>query len=169
MAWPRSLPARACVAWLPLVPLAILNGLLRELLLEPWLGSRVALPLSGLLLALLVVAYAWLVTPWLLRWVPRECRSAGAVWLLLTLAFEFPFGHFVLGRSWSGMLEVLDVSTGNLMPLVLLVTALAPCLAHRWRSAGHSRGQGASQARRRNPGRAGDRAADESRGLDHLP
>jgi hypothetical protein len=143
MPGPYAVLARACVAWLPLVPLAILNGLLREALLEPWLGSRVALPLSGVLLALLVIAYALLVTPWLLRQAPRACRSAGVAWLLLTLAFEFPFGHYVLDRPWSGMLEILDVTRGNLMPLVLVATAVAPCLARRWRRPGPSRREGA--------------------------
>ncbi|MDX1595023.1 MAG: hypothetical protein R3298_12310, partial [Gammaproteobacteria bacterium] len=105
-------------AWLPLVPLAVANGLLRESLLEPVLGPAVALPASGALLALLVTGYAWLVVPALLRDRPRACRGAGTLWLGLTLAFELLFGRYVLGRSWSEILAVFDVSAGNLMVLV---------------------------------------------------
>lgn len=139
MPWSSPLLARACVAWLPLVPLAILNGLLREALLAPWLGSRVALPVSGLLLTGLVVGYAWLVTPWLRRGGGWDCRVAGLAWLVLTLVFEFPFAHYVLGTPWSAMFASLDPTRGNLMFLVLLATACGPCLGARWH-AGTSRG-----------------------------
>ncbi|MDX1593773.1 MAG: hypothetical protein R3298_05950, partial [Gammaproteobacteria bacterium] len=57
------------------------------------------------------------------------CSGVGTLWLGLTLTFELLFGRYVLGRSWSEILAVFDVSAGNLMVLVLLATALAPCLA----------------------------------------
>lgn len=133
---PERLLARAGASWLLLLALAFGNALLRERLLAPWLGPTLALPLSGLLLALLVVGGALLVTPWLLGGDPRGCRHAGLVWLLLTVAFEFPFGHYVLGRSWAELAAQLDVAGGNLMLPVLVVTAVAPCLAARLRGWG---------------------------------
>ena len=127
---------RAALAWIPLLGLAFANALLREALLLPAFGPA-ALPLSGLLLALLVLGYAWLLQPWL-RAVP--CTLTGAAWLLLTLAFEFPFAHYVLGTPWPALAAVLDVGAGNLMLLVLVATAVAPCLAARWRPETRSHG-----------------------------
>ena len=40
--------------WLFMAAIAVGNGLLRESLLVPWLGSGIALPVSGLLLAVLI-------------------------------------------------------------------------------------------------------------------
>jgi hypothetical protein len=45
-----------------------------EHLLAPWRGPTLALPLGGLLLALLVVGCAVLAAPWLLRGDAIDCR-----------------------------------------------------------------------------------------------
>jgi hypothetical protein len=59
---------------------------------------------------------------------------AGLIWLCLTLSFEFGFGLFVQERSWAEMLEAYTFKDGNIWPLVLVVTFLAPLLAARIRS-----------------------------------
>jgi len=57
----------------------------------------------------------------------------GLLWLVLTLLFEFIFGHFVAGKSWQDIAQVFNVKKGDLFLLVLVVTAISPWLAAKIR------------------------------------
>ena len=120
---------KAAAAWLLILACAILNGLLREAVLLPWLGMPGAMVLSGLLLSLCIVAVAVLLGPWLGPLGIGQRLAIGVFWLVLTLAFEFGFGRLVQQRSWSQLFEAYTFRDGNLWPLVLVVTLLAPLLA----------------------------------------
>jgi len=50
----------------------------------------------------------------------------GALWLTLTVAFEFGFGHYVMGHSWRYLLADYNILKGRLWSLVLLVTFVSP-------------------------------------------
>jgi hypothetical protein len=52
--------------------------------------------------------------------------ALAALWLALTVAFEFGFFHYVGGHSWASLLEQYDVSKGRLWPFVLATLAAAP-------------------------------------------
>jgi hypothetical protein len=70
------------------------------------------------------------------RWRPRSTAQAlgvGALWLGLTVAFEFLFGHYVAGHSWARLVQDYDLLSGRLWPLVLLWVAAAPYLLSRSR------------------------------------
>ena len=56
----------------------------------------------------------------------------GLGWLALTLVFEFSFG-LLRGRTLAELLAAYRFEGGNLWPVVLAVTALAPWLAARLR------------------------------------
>lgn len=61
----------------------------------------------------------------------REALSIGAAWAGMTVAFEFGFGHWVAGDSWSALLENYDVTAGKVWALVPLEMATGPELARR--------------------------------------
>jgi hypothetical protein len=116
------------VAWLAILVLAVLNRTLRERVLVPALRPVAGLGASGLLLSALVVVAAFVAVP---RFGPPESRRdlvIGVAGLLMTLAFEFAFG---LSRRtpWPVLLEAYTFKGGNLWPLVVLVTRLAPSIA----------------------------------------
>jgi apolipoprotein N-acyltransferase len=46
--------------------------------------------------------------------------------LLATIAFEFGFGHFVAGHSWSKLLADYNVFNGRLWLLVLVWITIMP-------------------------------------------
>jgi hypothetical protein len=116
-----------------MVLIAILNGLTRDLLLAPALGESVALPLSGVTLSLLILAVVWFTLPLFGALGSGACLGLGLGWVLMTLAFEYLFGHFVAGKSWDAINQVFDLGGGNLFSLVLLVTLVAPWLVTRLR------------------------------------
>ncbi len=120
---------KALLAWLSILLLAIANGALREAVLIPFLGRSSGLILSGAMLsfAVALVAYA------LVRFQPGITVSqglfVGLLWVCLTLAFEFGFGRYVQHKPWAELLEAYTFKDGNIWPVVLLTTLLAPYLA----------------------------------------
>jgi hypothetical protein len=72
-----------------------------------------------------------------LRW-PLESTSqaltVGVIWLLLTVAFEFSFGHFVAHHSWEKLFQDYNILAGRLWVLVLLGVALLPVIVFKIRS-----------------------------------
>ncbi len=124
---------KAAVIWLLILVCAVLNGAFREAVLLPRFGTPVALVLSGVLLAVLILVVSFASIGWLgPRNTPQSLR-VGLFWLCLTLAFEFGFGRLVEHRGWSELLEAYTFKDGNLWPLVLAVTFFAPLAAFRVR------------------------------------
>lgn len=123
---------RAVAVWAAILLLAIVNGVAREALLVPMLGPAAGLVASGAVLAVLVLLAALASVRWLAV-NRREAWGIGALWLALTLAFEFSFGAFVQHKAWGELLAAYTFRGGNLWPVVLAVIAVAPALARRLR------------------------------------
>lgn len=119
----------ALLIWALFVPLGILNGVLREIVLVPTLGARPALPLSGILLAALILGLVHGLLPRLGPITFRQAWRTGALWLLLTVAFEFGFGRLVAGTPWPELFAAYTFAEGNLWLGVLLVILCAPRIA----------------------------------------
>jgi len=122
---------KAFAIWLAILACAVANGALREAVLVPRFGLHASLVASGLLLCACIVALAFTLVPRIGASGVRARAGIGVLWLALTLAFEFGFGRFVEHRSWESLLEAYRFKDGNLWPLVLVVTLLAPMLAPR--------------------------------------
>lgn len=124
---------QALLWWTLILLCAFANGALRELLLIPLLGAAPGLVLSGLLLSGCILAVAWNAAPHYGRLTLAHYHAIGAFWLLLTLGFEFGFGRLVQHKPWPELWQAYTFQDGNLWPLVLILTALSPWLAARWR------------------------------------
>lgn len=128
---------QSLLAWLLILALAIGNGLFRESVLIPALGGTGGLVASGLLLSILIALVAYALVR-LTRATIAQGLRIGAGWLALTLAFEFAFGRFVQHKPWEEILAAYTFRDGNLWPLVLAVTLLAPPAAAMLRAkSGH--------------------------------
>ena len=117
---------RALAVWLLLLILAVLNGGLRDTQLSPRLGDTVGRGISTLLLCGLIVLATWLTIGWIRPGGSRESLAVRALWVALTLAFEFGVGHYGFGKPWPELLADYDLSRGRLWIAVLVVTLLAP-------------------------------------------
>jgi len=120
---------RAFVAWLLILGLAIVNGVLREAVLVAALGATPGLALSGVILMACVLGVALLLVARLGTVSKRTLLAIGMFWLALTLGFEFGFGRAVAHKSWAQLLDAYALRDGNLWPLVLLVVVVAPLFA----------------------------------------
>ena len=121
-----NLIVRAVLAWLPMVVIAVANGVLREAVLTPRLSELRAHQLSSLTLVLLFALYVWGVRPFLRLRSREQALGVGALWLFLTVLFEFGFGHWIAGHPWEKLLADYDLVAGRLWALVLLWVGLAP-------------------------------------------
>lgn len=117
---------RWIVAWLGAAVLGIVNGTIRELAYKDRVGESTANRISvATLIALLALYFSVLQRRWPLA-TTRDALSIGAIWVALTVLFEFGFGHYVDGDSWEELLENYDVTEGNLWILILLWIAAGP-------------------------------------------
>jgi len=124
-----ALLLKSLVAWAAIVCLAIANGALREAILVPALGSAAGLVLSGVLLCLLVLLVAYALARLAGGFTVRQGLGIGLLWLCLTLAFEFAFGLLVQRKPLAELLDAYTFQGGNIWPVVLVITLLAPSLA----------------------------------------
>ena len=116
-----------------MVVIAVANGAVREAGLKHWLGEPRARQLSTVLLVVFFAIYmAAIFRLWPLA-SAKQAVQVGALWLVLTLAFEVALGRFVSHLSWSQMLAEYNVFAGRLWILVPIWVAIAPCLFFRWR------------------------------------
>jgi len=127
-----GLVLKSLAVWAGILILAVANGALREKILIPRLGAFAGLASSGLLLSVLILAVAYVSLPWLGTRRPVHLLGVGVGWLVLTLVFEVSFGLWQ-GKSWPVLLEAYTFRGGNLWPIVLVVTLIAPHVAAKLR------------------------------------
>jgi hypothetical protein len=114
------------LAWFGGAALGTTNGIARETLLGKRLDARTANQVSvASLCGLLACEFVLLQRRWPLP-TSRDALSVGRAWVVLTVLFEFGFGHYVDRKSWSELLENYDVRKGNLWPVVLLWMSIGP-------------------------------------------
>jgi hypothetical protein len=124
---------RALAVWCLLLLLAVLNGGVRDTWLSPRLGDPIGRAISTLLLCGLTFLATWLTIGWIRPTSSSSALGVGALWVVLTLTFEFGAGHYAFGKPWPELLADYDLSRGRIWALVLIVTLLAPLWTARLR------------------------------------
>jgi len=125
--------SKAIALWFLLAVLAILNGILREKALIPGFGASAGLKISGVTLSVVILLVSWLALPWYGPLPSFQYWLIGLVWLLMTVLFEFGFGHFIARKSYAELLDAYNVAKGNPWVAVLIATFFSPRLSARLR------------------------------------
>jgi hypothetical protein len=124
---------KALALWFGILALAFANGALRTQVLIPALGNTGGLISSGLILSACILGVAFAAAPWYGQMTSHQWLLIGALWLVLTLIFEFSVGRFIEHRSWAELFEAYTFKGGNIWPLVLLAAFIAPWCAAKVR------------------------------------
>jgi apolipoprotein N-acyltransferase len=124
---------RYFLTWLPGIPIAILNASIRTYVYSKYFNELQAHQLSVLSFVILFGLYVWLVFPRLRLKSQKESFKVGAFWIALTILFEFVFGHYAMGHSWSVLFHDYNIFSGRLWLLVLIWIFLAPYLTFQLR------------------------------------
>lgn len=117
-----------------MVILAILNGTIREKAYGKLMGELTAHQLSTLAGLILFGVYIWMLTGLFRIESSRQALLIGSIWLLMTVVFEFVFGHYVMGHPWDKLLNDYNILKGRVWSLMLIWTFVAPYICYRLRS-----------------------------------
>ena len=118
---------KAILIWVLITPLAIINGGLRDFVIEPLLGNSMALPLSGIILSILVFLMAYLLIPKIGGCNTREYIFIGIIWFILTNLFDLAMIVIENGQV-SDLVKMYDITMGNLWMLVVIACLISPVL-----------------------------------------
>jgi hypothetical protein len=125
---PPAVWRRALLAWAIMAVAMSLNGIFRVKVLIPQWGevwAGIASAASGIALIQLIARQAMQSE---LPPSPRQRFGVALLWLVLTVAFEFTFGHYVDAKPWSELLANYNLMAGHLWPIVLASLGMAPFL-----------------------------------------
>jgi len=115
--------------WLVLAVLAITNGIVRQSTYGRAMSDLRAHQLSTETGIAIVTIAVWLFASFA---VPIESAGQawliGVLWVAMTIAFEFLFGHFVAGHLWSELLADYRLLRGRIWSLFLLWLLILPRL-----------------------------------------
>lgn len=118
------------LAWFGLMVVAILNGTMRTFGFAKVMPELRAHQLSCFTGILLIGLAVWLID---MKWEIESRTQAfliGFIWLIMTILFEFGFGHFIMKHSWNRLLHDYRIDEGRLWILVLIWTAVVPLVIY---------------------------------------
>ncbi len=130
-----KLQLSAIAVWFVLAVLAIVNGTVREFAYKDIVGEYAAHVISTIILMLAILGTTYLFLR-IVRIVKFEYNNLGLliigiVWLVMTILFEFGFGHYVMGNSWERLFADYDIFEGRVWIMIPLTTLFAPLLMGR--------------------------------------
>ena len=116
------------LVWFLLAIVAISNGILRQSTYGKAVSELAAHQISTMTAILASGAVVWIVN----RFWPIESASQawtiGACWLIMTVFFEFGFGHFIARHSWERLIADYNVFEGRVWSVFLIWVAVMPFL-----------------------------------------
>jgi membrane protease YdiL (CAAX protease family) len=120
--------------WILLIFVAIANGIMREALYGKLVVSELA---AHKISTVVLVMVLLLIFFFFLRsreghLTDLDLALIGGMYLGLTIAFEFVFGHYVMGHPWSRLLADYNILRGRVWSLVLLTNAVGPYVVGRY-------------------------------------
>lgn len=123
---------RYVLAWIPMMLIGILNGVLRQTTYGKLMSELRAHQVSTLIGVLLLGLYIWSLTRlWGLASL-QQALLIGVIWFVLTVIFEFGFGHYIVGHSWQHLLRDYNLLAGRVWVFVLIWIAVAPLFFYRF-------------------------------------
>lgn len=121
------------LAWFGMVITAIVNGAIRGKYYGKLMPEPAAHQLSTLIAIILFGFYIYAVTGIFEIQSSKQAFIIGGMWLIMTVIFEFIFGHYVAGHTWHDLLMDYNILSGRVWILVLIWTFTAPYLFYRIR------------------------------------
>lgn len=117
------------VTWVIFIPLAILNGVVRESWYRSHVGELAAHQISTVIAILAYFALVFIMFRTQVAVLsPQTLLMIGGIWVGMTIVFEFGFGRFVEGKTWGWLLQDYNLPAGRIWLLFLAAVFLSPYL-----------------------------------------
>jgi hypothetical protein len=118
---------KSMLIWLSIIPLAFLNGALREFFIEPLTGIKYANLISSIILCILIFIVTLVFIPRLGRGTSKTYFSIGVLWLVSTVLFETILG-LLMGMTFAEIIIAYNIATGNFWLIVVIFIGVVPFL-----------------------------------------
>ena len=119
------------LAWIPMVFIAIGNGLFREKFFASRMTELQAHQASTISILILFSIYIWILLALVKPESAKQAMMIGLLWLGLTVIFEFLFGHYVAGHSWQKLFNDYNIFQGRVWIVVLLWITAGPYVIYK--------------------------------------
>lgn len=117
---------RYVLCWFLLAVVTIINGVLREGTFGKSVSDLAAHQISTLTAIVFTGIVVWLFhRAWPLE-TANQAWTIGLLWFVMTILFEFGFGHFVAGHSFSRLFADYKLFQGRVWVLFLVWLAVMP-------------------------------------------
>ena len=127
--------AKYFLVWTILAVVAVANGIIRQ----GTYGKLVAELTAHQISTFTAILASGMVVSVIHRYWPLQSATqawtVGVCWLLLTIAFEFGFGHFVAGHSWARLFADYNLFAGRIWSLFLVWVLIMPIVIFKLSSA----------------------------------
>jgi len=117
--------------WVVLAIGAILVATFRVEVFLPSLGEQTAHQLGTILYLVIQFAIIYLFIKKMKIKETKTLLGIGIFWIVITIIFEFVFGHFVMGHSWQKLFADYNLLNGRLWVLVLINNIAAPLISRK--------------------------------------
>ena len=118
--------------WFPLILIGMFNGAVRVFFLNQVFPELVAHQFSSFLMIVWIMLYLNVVYTKLGIERPLQAWTAGGIWMVLTVLFEFAFGYLI-GTSMDSMLADYNLLAGRFWAAVLATLLVGPFLWFKFR------------------------------------
>jgi len=115
--------------WLLLAVSAILVAVFRVEVLLPQFGEQTAHQLGTILYLIFQFIIIYLFIRKMKIKDVKTLLGIGFFWVVITVIFEFVFGHYVMGHPWQKLFADYNLFNGRLWVLVLLNNIFAPLIS----------------------------------------
>lgn len=123
----KNILAKTALLWLTFIPIAFINGALRNFIYKPYVGDLVAHQISTFIavIALFCVSYAMLKDT-MTKTSTIISLVMGLLLVAATVLFEFGFGHYIAKNTWEQLFNDYNVLKGRVWGLLLLSVSVTP-------------------------------------------
>jgi hypothetical protein len=117
--------------WFVFPFIAIFNGVIREFTYKKLVGDLPAHQISTATgIFFFGIIFYFIFKKWKIESV-KHAILIGAIWLGLTILFEFGFGHYIMGNPWQKLLHDYNLAEGRVWSLLLVWITIAPFIFYR--------------------------------------
>ena len=117
--------------WLILAVSAIVVATFRVGVLLPQFGEQTAHQLGTILYLIVQFIIIYLFIRKIRIKDVKTLLGIGIFWVVITIIFEFVFGHYVMGHSWQKLFADYNLFNGRLWILVLINNLIAPIISRK--------------------------------------
>jgi hypothetical protein len=118
--------------WFIFMILAIINAGIRNVIYKPVVGDLIAHQISTIIFIIVILSITYLILRFSnFKLSDSQAILIGALWIILTISFEFIAGHFIFGNTWEKLFADYNIIEGRIWILVLLTTFIAPYLTNK--------------------------------------